>query len=80
MNYDPVNRPRRQEMTEAIIIENGSIYVFKPWVLREMQSRLGGKIVAYMMDDLDSFEVDEPDDWDLLECLSDVRHGEVERR
>jgi CMP-N,N'-diacetyllegionaminic acid synthase len=74
VNYDPARRPRRQEMTEELINENGSIYVFKPWVLRQHHSRLGGKIVAYMMDLLDSFEADEPADWSLLEGLSTLRH------
>jgi CMP-N,N'-diacetyllegionaminic acid synthase len=73
VNYDPANRPRRQELTEEIVIENGSIYVFKPWVLRQTGSRLGGRIVAYMMGALHSFELDEPDDWDLLERLSTLR-------
>jgi CMP-N,N'-diacetyllegionaminic acid synthase len=70
VNYDPAARPRRQEMTEHVVIENGSIYVFKPAVLRESGSRLGGKVVAYLMDVLDSFEVDEPDDWGLVERLA----------
>jgi len=73
VNYDPAERPRRQDMTEDVINENGSIYVFRPWVLRQTQSRLGGKIVAYMMNALDSFEVDEPADWDLVERLSSLR-------
>jgi N-acylneuraminate cytidylyltransferase len=77
LNYDPANRPRRQEVADEILIENGSIYVFRPGVLRAFQSRLGGKIVAYMMHELDSFELDEPEDWALLECLSSIRGGTV---
>lgn len=71
-NHDPANRPRRQEMTEDLIVENGSIYVFKPWVLRDTRSRVGGTIVPYLMHALDSFEVDEPADWDLLERLAEL--------
>ena len=70
VNYDPEKRPRRQEMTEYLVNENGSIYLFKPRVLREKNSRLGGKIAVYLMDALDSFEIDEPADWDLLEKLA----------
>lgn len=80
MNYDPAERPRRQDMTDLLVNENGSIYVFKPRVLRETGSRLGGKIVTYLMDALDSFEVDEPEDWDLLERVLLVRQNEGDER
>ena len=73
INYDPVTRPRRQELDEEILKENGSIYVFKPWVLREYNSRLGGKIAVYRMDRLDSFQVDELDDLKLMERLLLIR-------
>lgn len=70
VNYDPLNRPRRQDLAEAIVEENGSFYLFKPWVLREHNSRLGGKTSVYVMHPLDSFQVDEPDDLVLIEqCL-----------
>jgi CMP-N,N'-diacetyllegionaminic acid synthase len=80
VNYDPKDRPRRQVLTEHLINENGSIYVLKPWVLRETNSRLGGKIVAYLMDALDSFEVDEPEDWDRVERLLSVRQTSADVR
>ena len=69
VNYDPAKRPRRQDRTDDVLLENGALYVFKPWVLRETQSRLGGRIVPYMMDALHSFEVDEPSDLLVLEAL-----------
>jgi CMP-N,N'-diacetyllegionaminic acid synthase len=73
LNYDPTNRPRRQDAAEEILIENGSIYVFKPSVLRGSGSRLGGKIAVYMMHANDSFEIDEPEDLVLLESLARMR-------
>lgn len=73
ISYDPVNRPRRQEFDETILEENGSIYVFEPWVLREYNSHLGGKIATYRMDRLDSFQVDGPDDLVLMEFLLAIR-------
>lgn len=66
--YDPVRRERRQIATPKLE-ENGSIYVFQASVLRETGSRLGGKIAAYVMHKLDSFQVDEPADLELMEQL-----------
>ena len=41
INYDFQNRPRRQDMPIQFQ-ENGSIYIFKPWVLEDLNNRLGG--------------------------------------
>jgi len=71
-SYDHRNRPRRQDAPEDFI-ENGSIYVFRPCVLRESGNRLGGRIAVHRMDVLDSFQVDEPGDLELIEQLLAVR-------
>jgi CMP-N,N'-diacetyllegionaminic acid synthase len=68
MNYDPVHRPRRQD-APVDVIENGSIYIFKPSILRRYGSRLGGKIAVHTMRAEDSFQVDEPWELDLLDHL-----------
>jgi CMP-N,N'-diacetyllegionaminic acid synthase len=68
LTYDHANRPRRQDKPEDFI-ENGSFYVFKPWVLREYNNRLGGKVVVYPMDQLSYFGIDEPGDLEVLEHL-----------
>lgn len=67
-SYDYQNRPRRQDAPEDLI-ENGSIYIFKPWVLRQFNNRLGGKIAVYRMSALNSFQIDEPADLELIEQL-----------
>jgi len=72
LNYDYRRRPRRQDAPEDLI-ENGSIYIFKPWVLRKFNNRLGGKITVYYMDVLDSFQIDEPADLELVEKLLAIR-------
>jgi N-acylneuraminate cytidylyltransferase len=69
VNYDPTRRPRRQDLVETYLEENGSIYVFRPWVLRTHGSRLGGKIAVHLMDALDSFQVDALSDLELMETL-----------
>lgn len=66
--YDFMQRQRRQDAPEDFV-ENGSIYIFKPWVLRQCNNRLGGKIAVYNMRALDSFQVDEPEDLELMEVL-----------
>jgi YrbI family 3-deoxy-D-manno-octulosonate 8-phosphate phosphatase len=69
LNYDPTARPRRQDLRETCLEENGSIYVFKPEVLRRHGSRLGSRIALYEMPRLLSFQVDEPADLGLMEQL-----------
>lgn len=78
VSYDPQDRKRRQDSPE-FLSENGSIYVFKPWVLREKNCRLGGRIVAFRMDAQDSFEVDEIDDIAVVDFLLRRRYPELVR-
>ena len=73
LDYNPRQRPRRQETSRSAVEENGSIYVFKPWVLRQFNSRLGGKIECYLMRGIDSFQVDLPEDLPLVEDLLKLR-------
>lgn len=73
-SYDHVHRPRRQDAPEDVI-ENGSIYVFRPWVLRELGNRLGGKIAVHYMDAAESVQVDEPADLELVEHLLSRRRA-----
>jgi len=62
--YDYRNRGRRQDR-KPLFLENGSIYIFKPRVLRRFRNRLGGKIVMHFMPIWQSHEIDEPDDVEL---------------
>jgi len=71
-SYDYGNRPRRQDAGEDLV-ENGSIYVFRPWILHRHGNRLGGKIAVYLMDPVESLQIDEPADMDLMEKLAVMR-------
>ena len=64
LTYDPATRPMRQEMGEQVV-ENGSIYVFRPAILRDSGLRLGGRIGVYRMGFLESLQIDEPGDLDV---------------
>jgi YrbI family 3-deoxy-D-manno-octulosonate 8-phosphate phosphatase len=68
VNFAPGRRPRRQEYPVEYL-ENGSIYVFRPAVLRETGSRMGGRIALYPMPALRSLQIDEPGDFAVIEAL-----------
>jgi CMP-N,N'-diacetyllegionaminic acid synthase len=57
INYDFRRRWRDQEFPPQYM-ENGSIYVFKPDVLRKTDNRLGGKIALFEMDASKGFQID----------------------
>lgn len=63
-NYEPATRRREQEM-DPQYRENGSIYVFRPELLRESGVRLGGRIAIHEMDSWSSIQIDTPEDVDL---------------
>jgi CMP-N,N'-diacetyllegionaminic acid synthase len=67
INYDYRNRLRRQDMNPQFR-ENGSIYIFKPWVLRENNNRLGGKISLYITDHL-CVDIDSMLDFEIADFL-----------
>lgn len=73
IDYDPARRPRRQERP-AEFIENGSIYVFKPWVLQELGNRLGGKITLFEMDEDSLVDINTARDFALCEAIMGQRH------
>lgn len=67
-NYDYRARKREQDMIPEWR-ENGSIYVFRPWVLRQYGNRLGGKIAHYEMGYWSSFQVDSAEDLELCDWI-----------
>jgi CMP-N,N'-diacetyllegionaminic acid synthase len=68
VSYDWRARRREQDMT-AQLRENGSIYVFRPELLRREGNRLGGAIAVYEMDWWSSFQLDEPEHAELLDWI-----------
>ena len=68
LNYDYRDRKRDQEQPREFR-ENGSIYVFKPWVLKELNNRLGGRIEVYEMPFSNSYQVDSREDFEICELL-----------
>ncbi len=66
LNYDYLNRGRRQDRAPQFV-ENGSIYIFRPEILRREKNRLGGRISVYEMAFWQTWEIDSPDDVELVE-------------
>lgn len=68
MNYDYKNRPRRQNFS-GMLMENGAFYINKVRNILESGNRLSGHIGIYEMPEYTATEIDEPDDWVVLENL-----------
>ena len=68
MNYDYRNRPRRQNF-DGMLMENGAFYVNMVGNILESGNRLSGHIGIYEMPEYTATEIDEPDDWIVLENL-----------
>lgn len=67
-NYDPLNRPRRQEF-DGFLVENGAFYITSRKALLQTESRLSGKVVPYEMDEKAYIEIDEISDWKIVDSL-----------
>lgn len=72
INYDYKKRWREQDFPVQFQ-ENGSIYVLKSWVLKQLNNRLGGKIGIYEMDYLASFQIDTYEDLELCESILGIK-------
>jgi CMP-N,N'-diacetyllegionaminic acid synthase len=65
VTYDYKNRGRRQDR-KPMLLENGSIYIFRPEILRRERNRIGGKIAVHLMENWQSLEIDDYKDVDLV--------------
>ena len=68
VNYDYKNQGPRQ-MREPDYVENGAIYMFKPEIMLKNKNRFGGNIGIFPNYFWQSFEIDEPEDWDFVELV-----------
>lgn len=67
-NYDYRKRPRRQNFAGQLM-ENGAFYISTVGNILESGNRLSGKIGIYEMPEYTATEIDEPDDWNILEFI-----------
>ncbi len=67
-NYDYRARPRRQDFIGELM-ENGAFYINSVAGIVESGNRLSGEIGIYEMPEYTAIEIDEADDWPILESL-----------
>lgn len=72
VNYDYKHRPRRQDF-EGYMLENGACYINKVQNIIDNKNRISGKMSMYEMPEYTSYEIDEPDDFIIIEKLME-RH------
>ena len=68
MNYDPNNRPRRQEW-DGYYIENGAFYISSRNEILKTACRITPPVEFWEMSVQNIFEIDEPADIDIVEKL-----------
>lgn len=69
VNYDHRERPRRQEFDNTYYIENGAMYLSTINSILKHQNRLGDKVGLYPMPSYTLQELDEVEDWNIVEFL-----------
>ena len=72
VNWTPQKRPRRQQMPE-LLIENGAFYITKKEHLIKSRVRYSGKIGSVEMPLKRSFQIDTPDELELIRSI--IKNG-----
>jgi len=73
LNYNPATRPMRQDF-KGVLMENGAFYITKKSILNHHKCRVGGEVGIFEMEQDAAFEIDEPEDWTLVENLLKERY------
>lgn len=68
INYNYRNRGIRQARRQNYV-ENGSIYIFKSDLILKENNRIGKRFDIFKMMFHESFELDEKEDWKLIETI-----------
>ena len=68
LNYNPQNRPRRQDW-DGYYIENGAFYISSRENILKSQCRITPPVDFWEMNDKTLFEIDNPQDIELIEKL-----------
>ncbi len=76
LNYDPQNRPRRQDF-KSQIVENGSFYITYIKSILKTSCRISGKVGFTYMNESSYYEIDEMSDWTVVESLHSLNLKKV---
>ncbi|PWH82798.1 cytidyltransferase [Algibacter marinivivus] len=68
INYNPLERPRRQDF-EGLLIENGAVYTVTKEALKTHKNRIGEKTAVVKMPEDSLLEIDSESDWIAIESL-----------
>jgi len=71
-NYDPRSRPFRQEQ-DGFLVENGAFYLTSRERLIKHRCRISGRTKCIEMEPDTYFEIDEPEDWQVVENMLRIR-------
>jgi CMP-N-acetylneuraminic acid synthetase len=69
LNYDPFNRPRRQDF-EGLLIENGALYIQSVAGVLATRNRLKTPTMLFEMPEATLIEIDTEEDWLIAEMLA----------
>lgn len=72
INYDFNNRPRRQDF-KGLLVENGAVYITTKEQFLESGIRIGRKVAVVKMPEDTLTEIDEKEDWVIMEKLLENR-------
>lgn len=68
INYNPLERPRRQDF-EGLLIENGAVYTVTKDALQKNKNRIGNHTAIVKMPEDSLLEIDSESDWVAVESL-----------
>ncbi|MEX1014129.1 MAG: acylneuraminate cytidylyltransferase [Candidatus Paceibacterota bacterium] len=77
LNYKPQDRPRRQDF-QGFFVENGAFYITSKSRLLETGCRVSEPYGIYVMPEESYYEIDEPEDWDVVESL--VKRSQLQHK
>ena len=72
INYDYNSRPRRQDF-KGLLVENGAVYTTTKEQFKNSGVRIGGNIAIVKMSEDTLTEIDEKEDWVIMEKLIENR-------
>jgi N-acylneuraminate cytidylyltransferase len=79
LNYNPMKRPRRQDF-DGLLMENGAFYISAVKDIKKSANRITKPVVTYEMPEYSGYELDEPDDWVIVEKLLKKYRGSLKTK